>query len=136
MHFLLFSKETFENFLKNFTNNCVFRPKRVNLTQRLCNFFEKSPKIIHFLQFSEEIFWKFSKFSGFGGLCPRTPYEAHPLKCPSPRTEILAAPLAIMRVRLAEPYSKKKISKNLSEIWRRSIVNFFKKSQVSVHFSW
>ena len=50
--FLLFSKESFENLLKKFQNNCVFRPKRGNLTQGFFNFFEKSPKIIHFLQFS------------------------------------------------------------------------------------
>ena len=31
--FLLFSKDLFEGFLKNFPNNCVFRPMRENLTQ-------------------------------------------------------------------------------------------------------
>ena len=64
MHFLQFSKEIFENFLKNFPNNCVFRPIREILTQGFLIFFEKSHKIIHFLIFLSnfleifKIFWR------------------------------------------------------------------------------
>ena len=40
MHFYAFCKEIFENFLKDFPDNCVFRPKSENLTQGFLSFFK------------------------------------------------------------------------------------------------
>ena len=89
-------KEIFENFLKNCPHNWGFRPKGESLTQGFLIFLKKSPKRIHFLQFAWEIFGNFSKFSDVRGAPPpRTPYEADPLKCSLPRTEILAEQLHI-----------------------------------------
>ena len=96
--------------MKKFPTHLGFSSKARKFNARFFNFFEKSPKIIHFLQFSWEIFWKLSKFSGVrggGGSAPRTPYEADPLKWPPPRTEILAAPLLRITKHVLETFSHK-----------------------------
>ena len=49
--FLLFPKEHFENFLKAFPNYC-FSSKARKINAGVFIFLKKSPKIIHFLQFS------------------------------------------------------------------------------------
>ena len=78
MNFLLFSKEIFENFLKNFPNYCVFRPKSEKF------FFEKSPKIIHFCNFLRKFFENFQNFLASGGLRRPGPLRARPPKMSPP----------------------------------------------------
>ena len=89
---MLFSKETFEDFLKDFPNICAFRPKREKLTQDFLISFEKSSKIIIFLQFSF-FFGNFQNFLTSGGLRPPDHLRGRHPKMFSPRNEILAAPL-------------------------------------------
>ena len=54
-----------------------FVQTRENLTQSL-NFFEKSPKIIHFCKFLNKFFANFQYFLACGRLRTRTPQEADP----------------------------------------------------------
>ena len=82
--FLLFFKDIFENFPKNSPNNCIFRPKRENVTRGFLNLFEKSPKIIHILQFFEEIFGNFQNFLASGELRPPDPLRGRPTKMSPP----------------------------------------------------
>ena len=96
MHFLLFSKEILEIFLKHLPTNCVFCAKRENLTRSFLNFFKKSPKIIHFLIFLRNFLEIFKIFWPLGrGLRPLDPLRGRPPKMFLPRTEILAAPLRL-----------------------------------------
>ena len=74
---LCYLQKIFENFLKNFPHNLVFAKAR-KYNAGFFNFFEKSPKIIYFLQFSWENFWKFSKFSGVRGAPPPDPIRDRP----------------------------------------------------------
>ena len=60
MHFLLFSQEIFENFLKNSSQIVFFVKTRENLTQGFETFF-KIDRIFHFLLFSNEKFENFLK---------------------------------------------------------------------------
>ena len=73
---MFFFKEIFENVLKNFTHNWVFRPNRENLAQGFLIFLKNRLKYSLFCIFSWEFFLKFSKFSGVRGALPlrgRTP---------------------------------------------------------------
>ena len=58
IHFLM---KIFKRFSQNFPTICVFRPNAKKLPHGLLKFFFKNAKIMHFSQFSEEGFSKFSQ---------------------------------------------------------------------------
>ena len=96
MHFLLFSQGNFQNFLKSFPNNCVFRPNVRKIKTGFVNFFEKQLKLCIYCNFLKKFYCKFSKiFRRPGAPSPGPPTSPTPYNVPSPRTEILAAPLII-----------------------------------------
>ena len=90
---VFFSKKYLKIF-SNISKTIGFFVQSAKIQRRVFNFFEKSPKVIHFLQFPWEIFLEIFKifWRPGGGSATRSPYEAEPLKC-STRTEIPAAPL-------------------------------------------
>ena len=95
MHFLLFSNENFQNFLKCFPNNCVFRPgvRKIN-TEFVNRFWKNRLNLFIYCNFLKKFLKTFEKSPTSGGwLRPRTPYSSDPIKYCPPRTEILAAPL-------------------------------------------
>ena len=66
LFFLLRFLPKFSKFSQNFPTICVFRPNAQKRNAEFVNLFEKSAKIIHLYQFSDESFSKFSKiFSKF-----------------------------------------------------------------------
>ena len=71
-------------FSKEFATQLDFSSKARKFNAGFFNFFEKSPQIIHFLKFSWEIFWEFSKFSGVRGAPPPDPLRWRPPKMSPP----------------------------------------------------
>ena len=123
MHFLLFSQGNFENFLKCFPNNCVFRPNGRKINAGFVNFLKKQLKLCIYCNFYLRIFFcKFSKiFRRPGGLRPPDPLPGRPPKMfpPEPKS---------WRRRWSYPDSRQ--PKQLDKVYRKFLLKqiFIKKS--------
>ena len=92
--FLLNFHWKLSNFSRNFPTICVFRPNTRKINAWFVKLFEKYVKIMHFSNFLKK-FLKISENSpaSGGGSAPGPP-GGRPPKVFSPRTKILATPMA------------------------------------------